>query len=218
MIRKRMEVGDRIILLEEMNNGLITIKQFAFGQIIYLQNQIEATIWFRGFGQFHSESITNALDLDTSFYKNGKMDGITVSLKRDSFAIKHNYTNEEFRKMVVEEDKALTIPFVAMDEVHRKPSNMSRNVNGVFETVYQYDLERLIDVVSDSFQDWTEKNTKTRKIRKSEKENGDFPEDWDRCLTDESNNKFYNKKQEIELAFARATGVFYEFTGGLMFN
>lgn len=219
MVTKKMELGDRIVLLQEIQNGLIELKPFATGQIIHLQNQIEATVWIIGFGQYSNEAIVKALELDTSFYKNGKLDGITVRLKRNSFAIKHSYYNEEFRKILVDEGKALTIPFVAKDEIHRKPSNMSRNVgSGVFETIYQYDLERLIDVVSDAFQDWTEKNTKTRKIRKSEKENGDFPYDWDRCLTDESSNKFYEKKHEIELAFAKATGIFCEFNGGLIFE
>lgn len=216
---KHMEVGDRIVLLEPIENGLIKLKQFDEGRIIHLQNQVQATVWFRGIGHYANDDITKVLQLDTSFYKNGKLDGITVQLKRRSFAIKHQYFNTYFENLVVDEDKALTIPFFEKDEQHRQPSNMSRNVgNGQFEKVYQYDLNRIIDVVNDGFEEWVKNNTKTRKIRKSEKENGDFPYDWDRCLTDESSAKFYKKKEEVEIAFAKAIGIFYEFNGGLLFD
>lgn len=216
--RKEMEVGDRVILISDIENGLIKLKPFDEGSIIYLQNQVKATIWFRNIGHYATEPITKALQLDTSFYKNGKLDGVTVELKRESFAIKHRY-NSDFEGIVINEDKALTIPFFAKNEEYRMPSSMHRNVGeGVFEIVHQYYLNNIIDIVADGFEDWVNKTLKMRKIKKREKENGDFPEHWDTCLTDESNNLFYQKKYELELAFSKATGIYYEFTGGLLFD
>lgn len=215
--RREMQSGDRIVVLDNINNGLISLKPFDEGSIIYLQNQVKATIWFRQFGRYSNDVISKALEVDTSFTKNPKLDGLTLELKRESFALKYQY--QGFDDITVDEDKASSIPFFKNNDELKLPSNFQRNVgNGVFETIHQYLLRDLIDMLSDGFDEWVKNNTKSRKIRKSEKENGDYPEHWDTVLTEESQNHFYHKKAELELSFAKATGVFYEFNGGLLFE
>jgi hypothetical protein len=215
--RKEMETGDAIVVIKPIQNGLIELKPFDTGRIVYLQNQVKATVWFRHIGQYANNSISKSLEVDTSYGKDGRLDGLTLELKQENFAIKYRY--EGCNDVTVDEDKALGIPFFVINDSKRIPSNMQRNSgNGVFERLYQYLLIDIIDDVSDSFSAWVKNNTKSRKVRKSEKENGDYPDHWDTVLTDKSQELFNEKKQELELAFAKSTGVFYEFTGGLLFD
>ncbi|MGH0641393.1 hypothetical protein BKK42_07390 [Bacillus cereus] len=216
--RKEMEIGDRVVLINEIKNGVIEIPPLEEGRIIDLRNQVEANVWFYGIGHFRTEPISEALQLDTSFHKNGKLQGIVLELKRESFAIKHQY-NEKFERHTVNEDKALTIPFFEKHDDYRFPSNTQKNVGGgKFETIYQYYLNYIIDAVEDGFEEWVNSALKTREIEEHEKESGEYPEEWERCLTDESNDLFFKKQRELELAFAKATGVYYNFQGGLVFE
>lgn len=226
-----MEVGERIVMVEPVKNGLIELNPMDEGKIIYLQNQVEATVWFRHIGHYSSESIVQALEVDTNIHKNGRMDGITVQLKRSSFAVKYNPYSEKqhskyahliqpsFDEVTVNEQKALNIPFFVINENYRQPSCLQmKNANGDFETTYQYELGQVVNIVNDGFTGWVEQNTETRPITEDEKENGNYPDHWETCLTEESSNKVDFKKRELELAFAKATGVFYEFTGGLIWE
>ncbi|PKR82423.1 hypothetical protein [Heyndrickxia camelliae] len=208
--------GSYIVVLEKVNNGLINLNEFDTGKIIHHQNQVEATIWFRHFGQYATDNISKALGTGTSYGKKGGLDGLAIKLKRESFAIKYNYRHEH-NTVTVNEERAITIPFFEVDQKLRQSSNFSkRNKFGEFEPMHLYYLEDIVDCIESEFAGWVEENLKTREISDEEKENGDFPQEWDTCLTDESNELFAEKKSQLELAFAKATGVFYEFNGGLI--
>lgn len=224
--RRDMEVGDRIVMIEPVSNGLIELKPMDTGSIIYLQNQVKATVWFRHIGDFIQEPIVQALEVDISYNRNGKLDGLTVELQRGSFATKYqpsSHKRSEFYvsmdEVTVDEEKMIDVPFFVLNEQYRQPSSsQKRNANGEWEQCYQYELWQLINIINEGFNNWVEHNKKTRKVTKSEKESGEYPSDWDTRLTDESCELILAKKHETELAFAKATGIYYEFDGGLLWG
>ncbi|MNY85585.1 hypothetical protein D3C78_17720 [compost metagenome] len=216
---KRVELKerDRIILIEPINNGKIHLDILESGTIVHCPNQVRANIWFRNVGMHALDEVAMALEIDTSYSAAGKMQGVVLEIDRKKFAVRYVPCN--FDDVTIDESDAINIPFFVVNETHRMPSNGKRNIgNGVFEPIYAYFLEHIIDIVSEGFEEWVKNNVKFRKIKKSERENGDFPEHFNECLTDESSKIFFDKKKELELSFARATGVYCEFDGGLLLH
>lgn len=215
---KDMAIDDRVVVIEEVDNGLLKLKPFDEGKIIDLNGQVSACVWFRGIGTYYEEPVSKALKLDIGLHKNGRLQGVVMELKRSSFALKHRFGGE-FDAIWVDEDKALTIPFFEINEREREYSNRSVNVGGgVFERIFHYPLKYVIGAVEEAFTEWVKETLQTRKVTEQEKEDGNFPDHWDNCLTEESNQAFYKKQKEVELAFAKATGVYYTFDGGLVFE
>ena len=217
--RRDMDVDDRIVILDEIKNGLIHVRPFDEGNIVHLQNQWKAIIWFRHFGAYAQDAIGKALEIESGFNQGGAFAGLALEIERKNFAIKHKPFDSKFDQITVTEDEAMTIPYFRVNENMRIETSRMKNVGGgQFERIYCYGLNDVIHMVGDGFAEWVEENLSTRKIKKWEKENGDYPEEWDTCLTDESNERFDEERYKTQLAFARATGVFYSFTGGLYFE
>lgn len=213
---KEMEVGDSVVLLSDIENGLIKLKQFDKGVIVHRQNQVSASVWFRDVGQYANDDVFKALQLDMGFKQKSKMDGIVLDLPRDTFAIVLN-NSKDFDNISIWESKLENIPFFKHVDAYRFPTNFQKNIgNGVFKTECQYYIRDVEDIINSNFIDWTRETLKTRKITKSEKESGDYPYDWDNCLTTESEELFDKKKKEVDLAFAKSTGYYYDFDGGLL--
>ncbi|WP_176543199.1 hypothetical protein [Bacillus thuringiensis] len=215
---KDMAINDRVVVIEEVDNGLLKLEPFEEGKIIDLRGQVSAGVWFRGIGIYHDEPVTKALDLDIGLHKNGRLHGVVMELKRSSFAIRHRFGGE-FDGLWIDEDKALTVPFFEKNEHEREFSNRSVNVGGgVFERIYHYPLPYIIGAVEEAFAEWVKQNLEMQKVTEQDREDRNLPSEWETCLTEKANDMFYEKSKEIELAFAKATGVYYRFDGGLVFE
>lgn len=215
---KDMEIGDRIVVIEEVRNGLLQLNPLDEGKIVDLRGQVSAGVWFRHVGQYHNEPVSQALELETHFHKKGRLHGVVMELDRKYFALRHRYGGT-FDDVWVDEDRAVTIPFFEMDEQEREKSNRSVNVGGgVFKAIYQYPFPYVMQVVDEAFTEWTEKHSKTRRLTEEERDSGEYPSHWETALTEESSEAFHKKKDEVEIAFAKATGVYVPFLGGLIFE
>jgi hypothetical protein len=215
-VHRDFDIGDWIVLNESVTNGVIELKEFQGGKIVYSQNKVEASVWFH-VGTNFNEPINRALDIDGKFGKSGFFDGVVLKIKSNNFAVKHDY--QKHGQITIDETKALAIPFFTYDEENRLPTRSWRNVGGG-EMVqnYVYKLERIVDVVDDAFHDWVNVNCKFRKIRKAEREDDFFPEGCTHTLTDESLVLYDKKRKELEMTFMKVTGVYKEFLGGLIFS
>lgn len=215
---KNMEMGDRIVVIEEVRNGLLQLNPLDEGRIVDLRGQVSAGIWFRGIGQYHTEPVAQALELETHFHKKGRLHGVVMELDRKYFALRHRYGGA-FDEIWIDEDRALTIPFFAVNEDTREKSNWSVNAGGgVLTAIYHYPFPYVMQAIDEAFAGWTEKHTKMRTLTEEERNSGEYPSHWETALTEESNEAFHKKKAEVELAFAKATGVYVPFLGGLIFE
>ncbi|MNW19175.1 hypothetical protein D3C71_2190510 [compost metagenome] len=71
-------------------------------------------------------------------------------------------------------------------------------------------------MVEERFEAWVKLHIRFRKITETDKEERWFPPAVETCIKEEYEEMFNQKKKEIEYAFAEQTGVFIEFTGGLI--
>lgn len=205
----RIKNDDYIRLLTPIKDGLIDLPALSHGKIVRQQNQVEADIWFYDMGlQYGSNSIRNQLEVS-----NVRLEGLVIEVRKKDFAVSYNY--KEHSNIQVDSRKLVDFPFFEATERLTKISS-SWYVNN--ERGTEYLIDEVIDVINEGFSDWVISNLKTRKVYKYEKENGDFPEDCDRVLTDDSNNKYNEKREELEMEFARLTGLYYEFLGGLIYE
>lgn len=212
---KRMALSDRIVMIEEVKNGHIQLDLLDKGHIVSLQNQIEATALFYMSSTKHHE-MKKALQVQSNYGTNGKLRGFAVELNRKSFAI-HYEGNDTFDNISVEVKEAESIPFFSDIQVPSYPSRWSlRNEEGEMENMRCIRLYDLKEALEDAFGDWVKNHTTSREITEEEKEDGEFPDGWDFCLTDTSLNDYYKEKHKLELAFAKATGIYVAFEGGIM--
>lgn len=205
----RIKSGDRIKLLESINDGFINLSILSEGKIVYHRNQVDADIWFYNMGlHYWDNPIRKKLEVS-----NQKLRGLVLNVEKKNFAV--NYRYQDHKKIQIDSRKAEAIPFFKESDLLKQiPSNWYINN----ERGTEYLVDEVINVINDEFTEWVNKNLKTRKVYKYEKENGDFPEDWDSVLTDGSSKIYYEKRKELELRFAQATGLYYEFLGGLIFD
>jgi hypothetical protein len=178
------------------------------GRIVSVQNQVEARIWF-----FNSNDYKNAIDLDDSYHnKNGRFEGVVLNIQGNHFAVKYNY--EDSSEVLIREKNALTIPFFESLKEKRIPSSLHTRINGKMVQQFNYRLEDIITHIDDAFADWVESKIEKVRVTDEEKENGDYPEEWDWRFTSESADKFVKMQELLELKFAQSTGFYYHFMGG----
>lgn len=205
---RQVETGNYIVLTTEIKNNNVKLPITTEGKIIYSKNQIEADIWF-----YDTHSYLEDIPLEKNFYRDGSFEGIVLKVKADKFAIKFNH--RDHGEILVMEDKLFNIPFFSTIEHMRKPSNTyKRNNKDEMERQYHYQVIDLIEYLDEAFQLWVEENTETLRVTEEEKENGDYPEEYDWVFDSESQNKFRTKQKELELEFAKATGLYNHFLGG----
>ncbi|QVW28838.1 hypothetical protein [Bacillus phage SWEP1] len=207
------EVGQRVVTTQKIVNGVIEIEPLTEGVIVYCQNQVKATVWFRSLNGKTNKAIRNALQIDTSFYKNGALDGLSLEIKRDSLAHKLGWGSDMYY-IAVDKRALVDLPLFNGEGL---PEIDTRWYNG--NEKYKANVVRdIITVIDDNFCDWVSDELELRPITEEEREDENYPDDWTFVYTDESMDKYYEKKDEIELAFAKATGLYIEFTGGMNFN
>ncbi|TWI59908.1 hypothetical protein [Halalkalibacter nanhaiisediminis] len=204
---RSMQVGDRVVVTNSIKNGLIELKPMDSGVIVYLEDQSRATVWFRHFGCFVDDPIIRVLQVYANNKQNGNLDGMTVELEKESLAIEYKDSQrEDFYHITVWEDKALDIPFFQVNNKYRvQPSIEQKNAQSEWEPMYKYDLWQIIDIIEYGFNEWI-KEVVLRDVLKEGKEVSTYLN-----LSDESCKEIDAKKKELELACAKATGVFYDF-------
>jgi len=207
------EVGQRVVTTKKIVNGLIEVEPLTEGVIVYHSNQVKATVWFRSLNGKTNKAIRNALQTDMSFYKNGALDGLSLEIKRDSLAHKLGYASDMYYS-AIGKDALVDLPFFSSEGL---PEVETRWYNG--NEKYKANVVRdIIEVIDDNFCEWVSDELEERLITTDEHENGEYPEDWTHVYTDESMDKYYEKKEEVELAFAKTTGLYTEFVGGVHFE
>ena len=211
-----LEEGQRIRLIQEVKNGLFVFEPQNEGKIVGLRNQVKASVWMKRVPFVYSTDVTvDLLKLDKGSYENGYFEGIVLDLKKEFFAVCYEHTHD-FQTITIEESKALTLPCFKPMEEELYLSRFSRqNKEGKMEVVHYYLLKDIIANIEDQFENWVTTHITFREITKEEKENGDYPSDCDTCISQESFQLYLKKKNEIELAFAKTTGVYASFKGGM---
>ncbi|QSF43361.1 hypothetical protein [Paenibacillus tianjinensis] len=202
--------GDRIRLLTPLEDGVIRAPLLTHGRIVSNQNQVEANVWLNGLDtRYWNHPIRQALQVDRL-----KLEGIVVNITKNNFAVV--YRHKDHSNIQISSEKTGLIPFFSESNIHIEKVPSGWYMNG--KQGFNYRVKDIIDLIEDRFCEWVQENCKSRKIRKWEKQNGDFPEDWDTCLTDESAKLYDEKRKELEMGFAENTGLFHEFYGGLIFE
>lgn len=203
----RIKNGDYIRLLKPIKDGLIDLPVLSSGEVVYSRNQVEANIWFHSMDlQYWKHPIRIGLEVEKV-----ELRGLVLEVKAKDFAVVYNY--KEHKNIHIDSRKAIDLPFFSFNERLTKIPALWYINN---ERGTQYLLDEVIDLIEEEFSDWVIDNTKTRKIYKYERENGDYPEEFDRVLNDKSVKIYREKREEIELKFAQVTGLYYEFKGGLI--
>jgi len=210
--RKALEEGQRIKLLQPLEIGVVKIKEFEEGRVVHVPNQIKATIWFPLLAWHSQSDVRKALKLPHSLGHKEDMHGMTFSLPRESFAIMYDYRS--FDEVTISEEDALSLPFFQKDDELRKPSTWFQGN----ERQYLYFLTKVINVIDTELAEWVKNNTESEPVTDEITENRNIPSEWEYCLTEKSQDIFNTKQQEVELAFARTTGVYVSFKGGLLSN
>ncbi|AEW47259.1 hypothetical protein BCB4_0025 [Bacillus phage B4] len=207
------EVGQRVVTTEKIVNGLIEVEPLTEGVIVYHSNQVEATVWFRSLSPKAESAINKELKTNRYFGFNGQVDGITLRVSRQSLAHKLCWGSDMYY-IAVDKRALVDLPLfngLGLPEIDTRWYNGS-------EKYKAHVVRDIITVIDDKFVGWVEKELELRPISPEEREDEDYPDDWTFVYTDESMDKYYEKKDEIELAFSKATGLYIEFTGGMIFN
>ncbi|RXZ78048.1 hypothetical protein EBB07_28750 [Paenibacillaceae bacterium] len=201
--------GDRIVLNSELNDGVINLKKLSEGKIVYHQNQVEADIWFYNMKtRYWDNPIRQVLAV-----KDLRLEGLVFNLKKEYFSVLYQW--REHTEIQIDSREVMKIPFFKEnDSIEKIPSSWYENN----ERVINYKLSDIIEIINDEFSQWVSENLKTRKVYKYEKENGEYPEDWDRVYTEGSMKTYWEKRNEIEEAFRKVTKLHNEFLGGVLFE
>ncbi|MBG9734569.1 hypothetical protein [Paenibacillus alvei] len=201
-------VGDRIVLRDNVKIGQVHIAAAGTtGTIVHHRNQVEADVWF----QDVNESLKETMCINRLSYKSERFRGVVLEVPRGKFAVVYEWSRHE--GILIRDRQAMTIPFFEPNEDIKQPSNWY--VNDV--RAVEYKVGDIFEIVDKGFTHWVDKNMKFRKLRKQEIEDGYYPEGCTHCLDDKSEELFSEKRNEIETAFAKATGLYQEFHGGLIF-
>lgn len=201
-----------------LKNGVVSIEALSGAKVVAKRNEVEASLWFSDVGRYYQQPVSRALDLKKNAHQNGAFQGVVLSVKREHFAVCYKPL-DDFDDVTVEANQLHEIPFFTHNEGLTYPSQMSRrNEVGEMEPVRYYVLRDIIAIIDDNFAEWVEKHISYRPLTKEEIESEEYPSDWEKMMTEESLELFYDTQHELHLKFAELTGVFKEFTGGLCFE
>jgi len=203
--------GQTVVLLESYQNGVIEANPLSRGKIVGCQNQVEADIWLRSLGVYHKDPINRALDINNPIGGKKGFRGVVVNLPKKSFAMVFNY--DEHNDITVKEENASTIPFFHELLEKKIPSRMY--INGTPQSYYL--LRDIREEVEDKFIQWVQQ-FETRELTDEEIEDGCYAEGVTQAFADVDMEKILTKKEEVELQFAKVTGVYVEFYGGLIWE
>jgi hypothetical protein len=200
-----------IITLDEVSDGVIKIAPSTRGKIVGLHNQVSADIWFSEIGKYGNDPVREALNLGGTYAEH--LRGVVLHTQRAKFAVVYSY--KEHENIRIREDKALAIPYFTPDDDSMKQPSCwyVGNERGV-----EYQLGYIKDVCDEVFANFVSTELKFKKITKSEREDRNYPSWADRRLTDKSEVIYTEERQKLEMAFARVSGVYAEFLGGLVFD
>ncbi|AJI09013.1 MULTISPECIES: hypothetical protein [Bacillus cereus group] len=211
--RRTLSNGELIYTLSEVKNGLIHIEPLSVGKIVYHSNQVEANVWIFNKGTYANEPINQALQIDNFMCKNGKFEGVVLNLDGRDFAIK--YRAKEHNDITVKEEQALSLPLFTEWKEKRVPACTFKGN----ERESYYLLETVIDLLETNFKRWID-NQKfvLHDLSEQELEDSNYGEGVTQIFSDKDQELIVQKKQDVELAFAKSTGIYYEFTGGLVWE
>jgi hypothetical protein len=209
-IHLSLKESNHVVLLERIEDGLIVLEPQLRGRIVRLQNQVSAEVWFSQIGIYGNDPIRIALKLSGSYSQS--MQGIVMHLAKSNFSVLYSY--EEHDNIRIREERALSIPYFYPDDESMKMEGIwyVGDKHGI-----EYPLGYIKDACDETFSDFVSK-LKQKKITKAEREDRNYPESAEWRLTDASELLYNDERKKLELAFARVTGVYAEFFGGLVFE
>jgi len=211
----QLKEGQDVRLIEPVENGPFVFKPLYIGKIVALSNQTKASIWIKRRPSVYDEKLMESLNVDKSSAVDGQFEGGVFDISAKNFAVQYERT-EEFDTLTIDERKTLNIPYFKEDKEKLYPSRLSmRNDKGEMEPVGYYLLIDLIERVDEAFEEWVSAHCTFHEVTEEEKENGDYPSHMSLFLDKESFDRYYSERYDLELAFARATGVAVTFLGGL---
>lgn len=199
---KELKKGQNIVSLEEIKNGDIIIPAWTSGQIVYNQNQVVADIWYR---DYHEYKDNLEIKVETNWNSQTQFRGVVLTTKKEMFAVAYQYDDHE--NVRFREEQIKDLEFIRWDILRSHESQWYINN----ERGREYKLCDIVDNIECEFSDWVEQ-LDTYQLDEEEKEN--YSDDVDWIFTAESQEKYNIKQQEIQQSFAKATGFYYEFTGG----
>ncbi|MCC2357402.1 hypothetical protein [Bacillus paranthracis] len=211
--RRTLLDGELVYTLSEIKNGLIHIEPLSVGKIVQHSNQVEANVWIFGKGTYANEPINQALQIDNFMRKKGKFEGIVLNLDGKDFAVK--YRTKEHDDVTIKEEQALSLPLFTEWKEKRVPACTFKTN----ERESYYLLEVVVDVMETNFTKWIENQKfELYELTEQELEDSNHAEGITHVFSDTDHEKIVQKKQELELSFAKITGVYYEFKGGLIWE
>ncbi|PGA76454.1 hypothetical protein [Bacillus pseudomycoides] len=182
--KRTLSAGERIYTVSPIKNGLIQIEPLSTGKIVAESNQLEAEVWMINVGTFEDDPITQALQLEN------RIPPKKVFLKNGSVSGVVLHLNE---KDVAVEYRAEAHNGITIKEedalalplfTECKDKRVPSRKLRENEREFYYLLETVIHVMETNFKKWTENQNSESVIK---------------------------KEQELELSFAKMTGVYYMF-------
>jgi hypothetical protein len=201
---RKIDEGDGIILLDALNTGLITVSPLTYGKIVHCKNQVEADVWFVDHDRNQS-AVINTLRLPNEYR------GMVFKVKSSQFAVTFRYSKHE--NLTLNEENAQKILFFKERRELMVPSR--KYIDD--KQVHLYLIEDVIDVVEENFSQWV-KQFAPRELTNTEIEDGSYAEGVHHAYSEKNNEIIVNKKKEVEYSFAKVTGVYVKFNGGLIWE
>lgn len=195
---RQIKKGLSVITNKELVNGDVVIPKGTNGEIVHAQNQVEADVWFYDDWKYRS-----CLNVETDRIKSTQFRGVVLAVKGNDFAIK--YRHDEHTEMMFDADKLEGIPYLNLSSL--------TSYEGLYykdnEKIREYRLEEIIDQIEKEFSGFVSKLDYRPTTE-------DDSVDFDYVLTDAAIELFEIEKDKILEPFVKATGVYYNFTGGLI--
>lgn len=203
--------GQKVVIINKLKNGLIEIEPSTSGTIVYNPNQTRATVWVHS-NLSVDNTIRDAFQTEDKWFNaDVRPSGLSVSVKREHFAHLYQYAFDDMKI-----DKRLMENFPLFNGEGLKEVDLRWfNGNEPYKGYFLWEVRNRVD---DLFCEWVEKEIETRKITQGEIENEEYLEGWEFVCTDNSMDKYWSMKEELEIAFAKATNVYVEFLGGMNFE
>lgn len=194
---REIKEGRFIWLMEDIKNNNLVLPKGLSGKIVHSQSQVEADVWF-----YDDWKYKGVFGLKTDFHINGRFKGVVLNVKAQSFALSFNRKYDD--GIMIDEDKLTDIPFLELDKVESSESRWYRNG----QKGKEYNICDLIDNIEANFTDYV------NDLDNYPNPDADEYDEVQYLFTDEALNDFYSTQFDIQLKFAKATGIFYEFMGG----
>lgn len=203
--------GQKVVIINKLKNGLIEIEPSTSGTIVYNPDQTRATVWVHSTLSVDN-TIRDAFQTEDKWFNaDVRPCGLSVSVKREHFAHVYQY---DFDNMKIDKRLMEGVPLFKGDGLKEVDMHWF-NGNEPYKGYLLWELRNRVD---DLFCEWLDKELETRELTPDEIESGEYPEDWEFVYTNDSMDKYWEMKEALEIAFAKATNVYVYFLGGMNYE